>query len=263
MGSHRHDADSFLIAIDNCTSGCIIKNWKDFLADVVSINIPVRGIGGTVKAILKGTVEQLIKDDNRVAPIFRIKDVCLNEGSPYRLLSLQQWAQSRSDHFPKKRGTWCAMCDDAVELFWAQRTHKRTVKLSPSSNITLTGSAPSNSIFNACCTQISSIAGEPIDETELLALPAAAQVSDDESSDDEPEMDVDDNFLMPDDGQHPDLLINIPVERKEAADFQERVTEAILKGMNIAEIESKDLPKHDHLMFSTPLADMLAWHFFV
>jgi hypothetical protein len=44
----------------------------------MSIDIPIRGVGGTVKATLKGTVECLIEDDDGVVHMFRIKDVYLN-----------------------------------------------------------------------------------------------------------------------------------------------------------------------------------------
>ena len=83
------------------------------------MDIKVRGIGGTVTATYKGTVEWKIEDNDGKVHVFRITDTYLNEGSPYRLLSPQHWAQVRNDNSPVSRGTWCGTYDDSVELFWS------------------------------------------------------------------------------------------------------------------------------------------------
>jgi len=109
-----------MIAIDNCLSRCITNNPRDFVGDMIEVNIPVRGIGGTVMATFKGTVEWRIEDDQGRVHAFRIPDTYLNVESPYRLLSPQHWAQTQKDHLPNPRGTWCGTYHNAVELFWAQ-----------------------------------------------------------------------------------------------------------------------------------------------
>jgi hypothetical protein len=95
---------------------------------------------------------------------------------------------------------------------------------------------------------------------ELLALPATAQVSDDESSDDEQEMDMEDDFLIREDGRHPDLPIDATVACKDITDFQQKVTDVFMEGKN-TKIETNDLLEHDYSRFNTPSADMLPWHY--
>ncbi|CAB9529714.1 unknown protein (Partial), partial [Seminavis robusta] len=129
---HQYDADSVLIAIDNCSSRCITNSMKDFIEDPVRVNVKVQGIGGSVTATYRGTVRWSIEDDNGRVHHFVIPHTYYNPSTPYRLLSPQHWARVASDNSPNKRGTWCATYEDAVELFWSQRQFKRVIPLSAS-----------------------------------------------------------------------------------------------------------------------------------
>ena len=93
---HRYDSDSYLIAIDNCASRCITNNMRDFVGPVVKVDLPVRGVGGTVTATYKGTVQWTIEDKQGIPHTFRIPNTYLNTSCPYRLLSPQHWAQTQS-----------------------------------------------------------------------------------------------------------------------------------------------------------------------
>ncbi|CAB9528228.1 unknown protein [Seminavis robusta] len=178
---HQYDADSVLIAIDNCSSRCITNSMKDFIEDPVRVNVKVQGIGGSVTATYRGTVPWSIEDDNGRVHHFVIPHTYYNPSTPYRLLSPQHWARVASDNSPNKRGTWCATYEDAVELFWSQRQFKRVIPLSASNNIALVRSAPSFSKLHSFCMEIApALEGNcSVDETELLSCPAASITDDD------------------------------------------------------------------------------------
>ena len=79
------------------------------------------------------------------------------------------------------RGTWCGTYRDSVELFWRNNQFKRVIPLNPSSNIALVRTAPKPGKFALYCSKIATMTGEQaIYEGELLAMPAAAVISDDE-----------------------------------------------------------------------------------
>ncbi|CAB9505787.1 unknown protein [Seminavis robusta] len=183
---HQYDADSVLIAIDNCSSRCITNCMKDFIGKPTKVQVKVQGIGGTVTATYKGTVRWSIEDDDGMVHHFLIPDTYYNPSTPYRLLSPQHWARVADDNRPKQRGTWCATYEDSVELFWNQRSFKRMIPLSPSNNIAIVRSAPSFSKLHAFCSEIAPAISsdrkeQELDETELLCCPAVS-VTDDESS---------------------------------------------------------------------------------
>jgi hypothetical protein len=111
---HRYDSDSFLIAIDNCSSRCITNSLDDYIGQPTKVNVRVSGIGGAVTANYKGTVKWSIEDDDGRVHTWLIPDTYYNKSTPYRLLSPQHWAQTQRDD----RGTWAATYYDAVNLFW-------------------------------------------------------------------------------------------------------------------------------------------------
>ncbi|CAB9530636.1 unknown protein [Seminavis robusta] len=179
---HSYDTDSVLIAIDNCSSRCITNCMQDFIDTPKKVNVSVQGIGGTVMATYKGTIRWAIEDQSGRVHHFLIPDTYFNAATPYRLLSPQHWAAVANDNSPNKRGTWCATYQDAVELFWDQRQFTRVIPLSPRNNIAIVRSAPSFAKLHAFCAEVAQESGQqPIDESELFAMPAAA-VSDDDSS---------------------------------------------------------------------------------
>jgi hypothetical protein len=64
VDDHRYDSDSFLIAIDNCSSRCITNSLDDYIGQPTKVNVRVSGIGGAVTANYKGTVKWSIEDDD-------------------------------------------------------------------------------------------------------------------------------------------------------------------------------------------------------
>jgi hypothetical protein len=196
INDHNYDSSSFLIAVDNCSSRCITNDPSDFIGTPMQSKTVIKGIGGTVKASLVGTVRWTILDDDGKMHTWDIPNTYYNASSPYRLLSPQHWAQSCHDG----HGTWAATYDDSVELFWKGNRFCRTVLLDPASNIAVIQSAPSfQEGLHAFCQAVLGTEA-PIDEQHLLAMPV---VSDDDDSNSE---DVDESDKEPPQSQlHPDL----------------------------------------------------------
>ncbi|CAB9508241.1 unknown protein [Seminavis robusta] len=257
---HQYDTDSVLIAIDNCSSRCITNCMLDFIDVPVKVKVSVQGIGGSVTATYKGTVRWAIEDEEGMVHHFLIPDTYYNASTPFRLLSPQHWARAADDNSPNRRGTWCATYEDAVELFWKQSKFKRVIKLSASSNIALVRSAPSFSKLHTFCSRVRDDLGrQPIDEYELMAMPAAADVTDDDSdgndSDGSDEQSLDDNRL------HPDLPPEATQEKERSDMFQDKVTHAFRMKKDLHTIEQEPVADEKYLKYNSGQADMLAWHY--
>jgi hypothetical protein len=111
---------------------------KDFVGILVPVRkLRIRGIGGSVKGIMMGTVKWQIEDDNGMTHTITIPGSYYVPDAPSRLLSPQHWAQQAKDHYPKPRGTWCVTYDNEITLQWNQRKYTRTIPLDP--NETNTG----------------------------------------------------------------------------------------------------------------------------
>ena len=176
---HRFDSDSFLIAVDNCSSRCITNDKRDFVGEPRKVHVLVKGIAGFGAATHVGTVRWSIQDDRGVVHEHLIPNTYLHESSPYRLLSPQHWSQEAKDG----RGTWCATYFDAVELFWKQHQYVRTVYLDSATNVALIRSAPKFGSFNSFCAQVSEGDSDVLNEKEFMCMPTL--VSDDEDSESE------------------------------------------------------------------------------
>ena len=237
------DTDSFLIAIDSACSYCITNDRKH-LTDVRKINVSIKGIGGQrIKSSLKGTAVWTYTDDEGVPYEHRIPNTHLDENSPYCLLSPQHIAQAAQDHSPTPCGTYGIIHDTAAELYWDQRSRKRTVPLDPATNIPLMRSAPGFTKFHAFNTQIDKIEGR-------VTVPAVA-ITDDEASDGDTASVVSDDATVaagnPDrsipERLHPDLPdeIFIPLENVGA--------------------EMELPPEDEDVQGLTPQAELLAWHY--
>jgi hypothetical protein len=147
---HRYDSDSFIIAVDNCSSKCITNSMQDYISLLEKVSIAVKGIGGMVTASYKGIKAWTVKDDQGRQHTWTIPDVYFNKASPFRLLSPQHWAQTQGDNYPKPRGTWCTTYENCGELFWKQNSFMRTAPLSPSSNVALIRTAGPSVSFLLC-----------------------------------------------------------------------------------------------------------------
>ena len=145
----RYDSDSFLIVIDNACSFCITNDKRHFVGQPETIDIQVRGIGGKrVTATLRGTVRWCIPNDDGEIHEELIPNTYFQEQAAYCLYSPQHVAQVANDNFPFPIGTYCATYADSVELYWDQRTEKRTVRLDPATNIAIMRSAPAFGRFH-------------------------------------------------------------------------------------------------------------------
>jgi GAG-pre-integrase domain len=257
MYDHKYDSDSFLIAIDNCSSRCITNNMADFITPPVQVNVKVTGIGGSVVATHKGTVRWSIEDDNGRRHTWLISDTYFNESTPYRLLSPQHWAQTQQDG----RGTWAATYYDAVEMFWQDNRFRRSIPLSAGSNIALLRSAPGFDKMQAFCMEIHDVEHPdiPIDEAELLALPT---VTDDEASDTEAESDTEDDLLgAPASRRHPDLPDEAFDEPEKASVFQKHMTAAFESGTDMSKVRQRAIVENDEVHYSDKKAELLSWHY--
>jgi hypothetical protein len=97
VAHHRYDSDSFVLAIDNCSTRCITNELADFVSPPRAVNIKVQGISGMCSATYVGTVRWRIEDDAGVVHEWLILNTYYNASSPYRLLSPQHWSQERKE----------------------------------------------------------------------------------------------------------------------------------------------------------------------
>ena len=147
---HQYDSDSYILAIDNCSSRCITNNLSDYISKPQKVEVKVRGIAGTVSATYKGTVRWKIEDDAGVTHTWLIPDTYYHTTSPYRLLSPQHWSQTRKEG----HGSYCVTYDDQVDLFWQQCEFVRSVPLDTNTNIALIRSKPEFKRFAAFSSEV-------------------------------------------------------------------------------------------------------------
>jgi hypothetical protein len=155
----------------------------DFITPLVPISKKVKGIGGTIKGIMQGTMRLTIEDDKGVPHNIIVPDSYYVPDCPSRLLSPQHWAQKAKDNHPKPHGTWCATYDDEIVLEWHQRQYRRTIKLDQKG--TNTGwifTAPGFKGYHAFSAEVH----EDIDEFNTSLAYQSTMITDDEQ---EPETD--------------------------------------------------------------------------
>jgi hypothetical protein len=258
INDHTYDSDSFLIAIDNCSSRCITNSLQDFIGQPTKVQVKVSGIGGAVMATYKGTVKWAIEDDNGRVHTWLIPDTYYNESTPYRLLSPQHWAHTQRDG----RGTWAATYHDAVNLFWKSNRFRRAIPLSPGSNIALLRSAPGFQQFSNFCAHFDPGDNDPLHEQHLYCMPTTI-VSDDEHTDDEgaAEEDDDQSLSAPAQRRHPDLPDEVFNHRPATDAFQDRLTVAFDNGQDISRQQLARLVEDDEAQYANPTAELLAWHY--
>jgi hypothetical protein len=155
------DTDSFEMKIDNCCTRSMSHCIRDFLVGSMKPvrNSTVKGYGGSNTSIThQGIISWTIQDDNGSAQTLLIPNLFYVPLSTIRLLSPQHMAQQMNDHFPTRRGTWCATYDDAISLQWDQRRHTKTVKLDPkSSNVGTIWSVPGYQAHDHFCSNMAKL----------------------------------------------------------------------------------------------------------
>jgi hypothetical protein len=126
----RFDFDSYTILVDNGASHSFTNCKAGFVAPPEPYDRRVVGIK-MAQATHIGTVRWSWTSDDGQITTEMIPNVLLCESMPCRLLSPQQWAQSRQDFKPHRDGTRCVTDADAVILEWDQQTRHATMPLLP------------------------------------------------------------------------------------------------------------------------------------
>ncbi|KAL7575399.1 hypothetical protein ACA910_007307 [Epithemia clementina (nom. ined.)] len=168
------DADTVELTIDNCCSTSITNSIKDFVSPPKPISGKVRGLSGApLQATHVGTVQWRLEDDTGQVHNILLRGTYLVPAAPTRLLAPQHWAQTARDHSPLQEGTGCRTTSKEIILFWKQRQHRKTIKLSVTTNIGVTRTAPGIKHYQAYCAQVR-------DQLEPIPTCFATVVSDDE-----------------------------------------------------------------------------------
>jgi hypothetical protein len=197
---HSFDSDSFLVAIDNCSSRCITNCMTDFVGKPKRVKLSVLGIGGNAMATYVGTVRWSIEDNDGKRHDFLIPNTYYNEQCPYRLLSPQHW----SAEIGAEQQAWSATDSKAVTLFWEKNRYKRTIRLDGSTNVALLRTAPTYHGFHSFCAQISLVQG-PLQESDFMSMPDMVVTDDEESVSSELEQSPTTDDERPAERLHPDL----------------------------------------------------------
>ena len=191
----QFDANSVPIRMDAGSSRCLSKYKTDFKGPFKPVKMKLKGIIGGTTNLYEATMVVNLEDDQGETDTIQIPHSIwapdVDEG--VRIVSPQHWAQEANDHRPQPRGTWSALYDDEMVLYWKQRSHVRTIKLDKKgTNVATIRSAPGFKSFETFLVH-AGITEEDEDQVPLC-LPAQV-VSDDEQSqddfsDDEPSEEV-------------------------------------------------------------------------
>jgi hypothetical protein len=128
---HQHvrwDTDSKSIHIDNCTSFSITNDLKDFESNPESIDKQVKGIGGLIKDINRGTFIWRIEDNIGCVHQLKLPGSLYLPKSPIKLLSPQHWSQIVKTIDPSEE-VQCITLADKVILKWGAEQFIKTVPI--------------------------------------------------------------------------------------------------------------------------------------
>ena len=82
------------IGIDTCATACISGSRKDFVGKLNPVkHVQLRGVGGTIPIIGKGTMILHIKDDKGKDQTLKVHDAYYAPRLPMRLFCPQQWSR--------------------------------------------------------------------------------------------------------------------------------------------------------------------------
>ena len=266
---HRYDSDSYIIAIDNCSSRSITNNMKDYIHPPQKVTTGVIGIGGPSAFTYKGTVKWTIEDNNGMKHSMIIPDTYYHKDCPYRLLSPQHWSQQRNEG----RNSWCKTYHDATVLGWKGGAYQRSIPLDKSSNIAKLRSAPAFDRlheFHALLSErgTEAITGnDPLQEAELFCMPV--MIEDDEESiphgNNAPPQEEEEEFPMASNQLHPGLPVEA-FDTKQSADQQQ--TDPTTNNNpratgwdDITKSEVHIIPEDEAVQQLSPQAQLLAWHY--
>jgi hypothetical protein len=255
----RYDSDSFLMIVDNACTYCITNDMTHFIGTPEPIKQVVKGFGGhKVMTTFKGTVSWKIPTDDGDIHEDLIPNTYFQADSPYCLYSPQHAAQVANDNFPNPRGTCCITYADAVELYWDQRTEKRTIKLDPSSNVAILRSAPSFNTYHAFVAKIDAIEGN-------VTTPVNTQITQDYAptvTDDEDSGSEDDDSLTDVTEGNPEKTKGARVPGRKTMPTARRHPDLPNEVFGKSDGAIRQLPNEDvEVQGETAQARMLAWHY--
>jgi hypothetical protein len=124
----RWDTDSKSIHIDNCALFSITNDLKDFESNPESIDKQVKGIGGLINGIKRGTIIWRIEDDKGCIHQLKLPGSLYLPQSPSKLLSPQHWAQTVKAIDPSDE-VQCITLADKVILKWGAEQFIKTVPI--------------------------------------------------------------------------------------------------------------------------------------
>jgi len=170
----QFDTDSYIIAIDNCSTSSMTCDINDYIKPPMKVNLRIWGLNGNVNTTYKGTVKWKFADNKGMVHDFILDNVYYCDTLPFKLLSPQHWAQAHQRQ-DRSAVTTCLTDASHVHLIWSNKCgpkYIKTVPLDTSSNIATFRSSPGYKTFISCFPLVHST---PIPQQELPV------VSDDES----------------------------------------------------------------------------------
>jgi hypothetical protein len=117
------------IKVDNCATCSISNDKRDFEDQLEPLNNTIKGIGGSIEGVSRGTIKWKIADDSGMHHALILPNSLYVPSSTPYLLSPQHWASEANDNSPNQRGTWCVTYENEVHLFWDQEKCCKRIKL--------------------------------------------------------------------------------------------------------------------------------------
>ena len=114
----RFDSDFFLVGVDNHASKCMSKNRKHFVSFDPMKNQTVKGVGGVIRVLGRGTLRWRVEDCDGRIHVLGIKGALYVPNLPMCLVCPHHWSQQANDNFPTGHGTWCEKYSDECVLRW-------------------------------------------------------------------------------------------------------------------------------------------------
>jgi hypothetical protein len=94
-----------------------------------SLNNNIKGIGGSIEGVSKGTIKWKIAHDSGMHHVLILPNSVYVPSSTSCLLLPQHSVFEANDYTPRQRGTWCATYENEVHLLWDQEKYCKRIKL--------------------------------------------------------------------------------------------------------------------------------------
>ena len=154
ISQRSYDSDSFPIGIDSCTSATLTGSRNDFLGPLQPVeDMSVRGVGGNIPIVAKGTIRWWIDDDNGNKVSLTIRDAYYAPRLKLRLLCPQQWAKQGKRNYLGDTTRETIIQDNSTTLKWLTGT--KTVIHNKINNLPIMQSAMGYDSFESFAANIS------------------------------------------------------------------------------------------------------------